>query len=400
MGKTKKPIRLYLAVLNKGWVRRELYDIVDRIKATPGVEVTVEPFGRTYAEPIFANRNRISRRFLDTKPKQDFLMMIDNDVLPLTNPAEVVFADRDIIGLPAKVRQRNRTLNWVAYMKHPTVEGYFSVDFEAVDDTVDLLKVDVVGTGCIVIKRKVIERLFKEAKTGWDAPFTIEVSKEGDSKYGTDFAFCKRAQKYGYEIFTTPQRICEHVKEIGLLDINGYDDCDGRDAIAAKYAIPWGEFAISQGDWHFIQRIIEKHKIKTILEFGAGLSTLLMSEIASVLSFETNKKHGENIIKLANEKKDARSLAVVLWDGKRTDIVSSKYDLVFIDGPQGKDIGGIGREASFEIAVKHTDKIIVHDAGRQDEQRLQGKYLRGKYKLKGKTGWHQTRCHYWERKEA
>lgn len=397
---SKKPVNLYVAILNKGWIRRELYDIVDEIRATPKVTTKVEPFSMTFAEPIFANRNRIAKRFLAAKPKQDFLMMIDNDVLPLSNPAEVVFADKDIIGLPAKVRQRGRILNWVAYVKHPTVEGYFAVDFDAVDDEIDLLKVDIVGTGCIVIKRRVIETLFKKSKSGLDAPFTIEISDIGDSKYGTDFAFCRRAGAAGFEIFTTPQRVCEHVKEIGLLDIQGYDDSDGRDTVAGKYAIPWGVNAISQSDWYFIQRILEKKKIKTVLEFGAGLSTLLMSEMAEVLSFETDVEYGKNIIKLSNNGHKDRRLAVAEWDGKKIDTELSKYDLAFIDGPPGKDIGGVGREASFRIAVKHADKIIVHDAGRQDEQRLQGKYMRGKFKLISKNGWHQARCHYWEKRNG
>ena len=393
-----RPVRLYVAILNKGWIRREIYAVLEKMKATPGVEVTVENLNLTFAQPIFANRNRISKRFLAHKPKQDYLMMIDDDIIPLHNPAELVFAKKDIVGSPAKVRQRGRTINWVAYMKHPDVEGYFSVDFANVDDTIDLLSVDIIGTGCILIRRRVLEKLFAKAKNGWDAPFTIEVSETGDSKYGTDFAFCKRAQAAGYKIYTTPQRICEHVKELGLLDIQGYDDCDGRDAIAGKYAIPWGDFAISQNDWHFINDIIEKQKIRKILEFGSGLSTLLMSEIAEVTSYETD---GEWIAKVEGLARGnghpERALSIIKWDGKKEPKGIEEYDLAFVDGPKGKDIGGVGRELSMKLASEHAQRIIVHDAGRQNEQKLQAKYLRGKFRLKARNGWHAQRCQYWEK---
>jgi len=372
--------------------------VIDQMKNTPGVEVTIENPNLTFAQPIFANRNRITRRCLAHKPKQDYLLMIDDDVIPLHNPAELVFAKKDIIGSPAKVRQKHRTMNWVAYVKHPTVEGYFAVDFANVSDTVDLLKVDIIGTGCILIRRRVLERLTDKMSDGWDAPFTIELSQEGDSKYGTDFAFCKRAQAVGYDIWTTPQRICEHVKEVGLLDIQGYDDCDGRDEIAGKYAIPWGGFAISQNDWYFIRRVIEQKKIHTILEFGAGLSTLLMSECAEVTSYETDPQVMKNIEKLAGSNgHPERTLNVIRWDGKKEPKGIGEYDLAFVDGPLGKDNGGVGRDASMKVASEHAKWIIVHDAGRKDEQVLQRKYLRGKYRLKDKNGWHQARCQLWEK---
>jgi hypothetical protein len=38
----------------------------------------------------------------------------------------------------------------------------------------------------------------------------------------------------------------------------------------------------------------------------------------------------------------------------------------------------------------------VHDAGREEEQELQSKYLKG-FTLIKKTGWHQSRCAYWEK---
>jgi hypothetical protein len=394
----KRNVRLYVAILNRGWLRREMYPILDKMKETQGVDVYVEPFGKSWGNPIFSNRNRICRRFLDKKPKQDYLLMMDNDVIPLHNPAEIVHAKKDIVGSPAKVRQRGRTINWVAYVNHPHVEGYIPVDFENVDSDADLVTVDIIGTGCILIKRRVIENLFKLANgNGWDAPFTIEVDEWGGSHYGTDFAFCRRAQKAGYKIYTTPHRVCEHVKEIGLLDISSYDSSDGRDMVLGKYAYAWDDYTISQQDWYFLRDIIEKEDVHTVLEFGSGASSLLMSEIAEVHSFETDPAH----IKRVQEAADAtpntvNMLSMVKWDGKSLPKgIKPIYDLAFVDGPPGKGVGGPGREHSMKYASKHAKRVIVHDAGRVDEMRWQNKYLKPDFKLMKRSGWHLQRCNYW-----
>lgn len=381
----KQPIKLYLAILNKGWIRREQVRTILDMQATKGVQLYLEELSKTFANPICSNRAKIVKRFLKTDC--DFLMMLDNDVIPLHNPAELVFADKDVIGSPAKVRQSGRTINWVVYVKHTTEEGYIPVDFEAVDDGIDLLSVDIVGTGCILIRRNVLKKL--------RAPFLIEFNEDGECTYGTDFAFCRKAKKAGFKIYTTPQRVCEHVKELGLLDIQGYDDSDGRDAMAGKYGIPWGEYAISQKDWYFIQDILRKGDIKTILEFGSGLSSLLMSEDHYVISYETDKK----IVKNIESKINGNYLTIRNWDGQYLQGHLGKYDLAFIDGPLGLSSGGMGRKHSIRIASEHADKIIVHDAGRQDEVKWQNKYLRGKFKLKSRSGWHHNRCHYWEIRE-
>jgi hypothetical protein len=392
----KKPIKLYLAILNKGWIRREIVQkTIPEIKNTAGIELTLENLSKTWANPIFANRNAISKRFLTTDC--EFMMQLDNDVIPLTNPAELVFANKDIIGMPAKVRQAGRAVNWVAYVKHPTEDGYGPVDFSRVDVTVDLLKVDAIGTGCIIIRRNVIEELSPPKMMG--GPFTIEMDEWGLSQFGTDFAFCRRAQKAGFEIYTTPQRTCEHIKEIGLLDIQGYDDSDSRDPAAGKYQIPWGEWAICQKDWEFIRSILLTNKdVKRVIEFGSGLSSLMISEYVDVVSYETDKDWAkvirDKIIPGTNR------LEVREWDGVTVSekLKHGEFDLCFVDGPKGKINGGIGREHSIRLASEVCDKIILHDGGRKEETDWQIKFLRDGFNLVSKSGNHQARCNYWIRK--
>jgi hypothetical protein len=386
--KPRKSVKLYFAILNKGWLRREFSSHqLNDMRNTPGVEFVWEDPALTVGHPICSVRNAIVKRFLKTDC--DFLMMQDDDIVPLHNPAELPLADKDIIGSPAKVRQHNQQINWVAYMrvKGGAEDDYYPVDFMQAPSDCDLLPVDVVGTGLICVKRKVMESI--------KAPFMDTFTDDGIRHHGTDFAFCERAQAAGFEIFTTPHRVCEHLKEGGLLDLDGYDDSDNMCYDNYKYKIAWGNWAILQKDWRLLKAVIKTRGMKRVLEFGAGLSSLLMSEMAEVVSYETNVEWAKKIEGLKN----GNALAIAMWDGRGDPLVEQRgpFDMAFIDGPRGDQQG---REASFRAAAKaKVPMIICHDAGRRDEVTYQNRYLRENYKLTGKNGNHSMRCNVWELKD-
>ena len=392
LGTIDNPYRLYLAILNHGWIRREMVDtVIPAISKTTGVVTTLEKLNKTWEHPISSNRNKIVKRFLATD--NDYLMMCDDDVVPLFNPADFVFANKDVIGFPAKVRQGDRQLNWVAYVKRKDRFDYAPVDFKKVDQSIELLYVDAVGTGCILIHRRVLENI--------KAPFHIRFDEDGILTMGTDFAFCLRAKEAGFEIFTTPRRVCEHFKELGMLDMQSYSDSDGVDTAAQKYGIPWGGYAINPVDWEFIKRIILDNEPSKILEFGSGLSSLLMAEYTEVEAWEQHSDWAD----IVRDKNLNLNLSIMNWDDD-SEIDPTGFDLAFIDGPASKDVhsnrfypnGGPGREASYKIAL-NCKAVIVHDAGRDDEQKLTEKYLMPNFKFIKKNGWHQSRCEYWEKGE-
>jgi len=155
--------------------------------------------------------------------------------------------------------------------------------------------------------------------------------------------------------------------------------------ITNKYNTPFGGSSITDKDYEFIKSVIEKHKVKNVLEFGAGLSTLLISDLVKTVTYETDEKW----IKETKSKKDCD---IRLWDGKSVD-VSDKYDLAFVDGP----CGGASREFSTKIASEHADIVIIHDAGRENERKWQDKYLKDKFDGPGKGG---HRCHLWIKKSV
>ena len=166
----------------------------------------------------------------------------------------------------------------------------------------------------------------------------------------------------------------------------------------SKYNIPWGTWAIAEKDWNFIRDTIRGQGIKTVLEFGTGLSTLLISELAEVDTFETDRGWASMI---KAKVPGSRKVKFYIWNGQDppgTEWKRKRYDLAFVDGPAGKHVGGVGREMSMKIAAKFADRIIVHDAGRKDEKELQDRILSSKFNFISESDGHWTKCNYWERR--
>lgn len=375
--------KVFMAVLNNGSIRSELPYILRTLDKTPNIDLEVKPLYGSWEVPISSNRNIIVREFLETE--NEFLLMLDSDVIPLRNPLDFVFSKErlDVVSYPTLVRAKGLELAWNCYIK---VEGgYVSVDFSDVDYKADLLKVDAVGTGCILIHRSVLETVKK--------PFSLKEDQYGRAIRGTDFHFSEKAVKAGFKLWAPPKYMCEHFKEVGLLDIQGYYITNGRNKIARNYELPWTPFAITLKDWHFIKQIILEEKIKVALEFGSGFSSLLMSELCKVDSFETDNKWRNKV----NSCRNGNDLYVYNWNKINFITKDRYYDLAFIDGPVGECNGGPGREESFKNAILKSDRIIVHDAGRAEEMKLQDKYLVD-FDLKDQNGWHQQRCNYWARR--
>lgn len=378
----EKPIKLYLSILNEGWIRSEHIHTVFLASNTKGVKLVLETLGLTWDKPIASNRNRIVQRFLKTDC--DFLMMIDDDVVPFFNIAEMVFYNKDIVGAPTRRRKAER-IEWVAYKKNPVGEGYYSIDLDRVDPNADLIKVDAIGTGCILIKRAVLEKV--------KCPFVDIFDDNGVRIRGMDLNFCDKAIEAGFEVFVSPKRICEHFRDVGLVTLDAQYISHAQEEPQVKYGILWGD--IVEKDWDFMKKIIQEEDVKTVLEFGTGLNTLLLSELASVDSYTTDSKQLEYIkSKIPKE----RNIHLNMWNGAGLNI-EKRYDLVFINGPNGMPKKGVGKEVAVTVAMEHADRIILRRAGFMYEMMLQDQFLRKDFSLVSRNGWHQDKCHFWKRKE-
>ena len=132
--------------------------------------------------------------------------------------------------------------------------------------------------------------------------------------------------------------------------------------------IKWGEGAITRDDWIVLRDFILKNNIKSVIEYGYGISTALIAEVVkNLITFETVKYYFKVGIK--------NGFKVVLWKGNHG-VMALNADLVFIDGPQG----GQNREWSFKNAARQSNCIAIHDAQRKEEKIWKAMYL-ADYKL-------------------
>jgi hypothetical protein len=192
--------RIYVAILNQGAIRPELANLLTAISHDPQYRLTI-----TYPadRPITNNRNRIVKDFLQSKASH--LLMIDSDIVPHSTPLDLVRHNKDVVGYPCP-QWRQGDIYWVAVDK--TAEGYKPIPPERRNG---IRQVDAIGTGCIMIKRKVLETL--------TAPFIDTLNDDGTLQLGEDFSFCEKATEAGFEIWCDWRAPCSHFKSIDLFEI-------------------------------------------------------------------------------------------------------------------------------------------------------------------------------------
>ena len=108
---------------------------------------------------------------------------------------------------------------------------------------------------------------------------------------------------------------------------------------------------LKKEDWNVLNTLINDHKIKTVVEFGSGLSTVLMQRAGlKVTSFETDGDYLTKLDPLLSNDIDIR-----LWDNKADiNFNGDKFDLAIIDG-------ALPRTKQAVAAKGISDLVIVHD---------------------------------------
>jgi hypothetical protein len=205
---------VYVAVLNQGEIRAELSQFITSITHQGKYRMMVDYPSH---KPIVNNRNRIVQDFLrkvdpHTGRPYDYLFMVDSDIVPPENLMDLLDHDKDIISPVCFALLKVGITPLV--MEHgiePSTgkEGYRVKPF---DGTEGMVEVDAVGTGAIIIARRVIEKMVEED----GALFLNQFDKNGIKTIGNDFAFCTRAKQLGFKIFVHLDYIASHWTEVDL----------------------------------------------------------------------------------------------------------------------------------------------------------------------------------------
>ena len=194
--------RIQISVLTNGWIRKELaMKLIQWLRKCP-YDIYLE---FTEERPIAHCRNRIVRDFL--KRNYDFLLMIDNDVVPEKNPLDLVELDKDVIILPCPIYQAGRII-WNVYRLDK--EGYWR-PINLKKEKRKLIKIEAGGTGSILIKKNVLQKI--------DAPFERVFTKKGIEKMGLDLFFSRKLKEKGFSIYASVRHKCSHYKTLDLRTI-------------------------------------------------------------------------------------------------------------------------------------------------------------------------------------
>ena len=101
--------------------------------------------------------------------------------------------------------------------------------------------------------------------------------------------------------------------------------------------------------WELMKSYIINHKITSVLEFGAGISSILLNNLGvDVVSYETDPIYLRTIksYNLAN-------VEFRLWDNKTAQI-NQVFGLSLVDG-------AMPRENQLSLAIKHSRYIAIDD---------------------------------------
>ncbi len=180
--------KLFIGIPNTGTLRTELVTWLMRQKAT---------IFMPQLKPHDHCRNAIVMQFLATDC--DWLLMVDSDVVPPDNVVDMIYNDVDVCSAHVSTFNNGEVIP-VGMTKDDN--GYHH-NFE--HSRPELHQVDAVGTGCILIKRKVFDTL--------DRPyFRFKYDENGLLINGEDFDFCERVG----EVYFDAQHVCRHFTTVGI----------------------------------------------------------------------------------------------------------------------------------------------------------------------------------------
>lgn len=191
--------KVLVSILDQGWIRPEL--AVWGHKWTEQ-GATVKSYN---GKPSERNRNQTVLDMLENG--YDYLLTIDHDVVPKQNPLDLIALDLDVVC--CAVPQWN--------MSDPSFPVYFvAMDKNGNGYTEHKVKdglqeIDAAGSGCLLIARRVLEKV--------KAPFVRQWDDGGFDTKGLDFSFSEKTKAEGFKIWCHYGYEADHVKEVSLLTI-------------------------------------------------------------------------------------------------------------------------------------------------------------------------------------
>lgn len=204
-GNKGSAVKVLVSVCNDPpWIHKRVVFVLLKLQQDPRYQVTIIlPTHKPYEQAL----NRVCKDLKEKYIDHDFWLNIDADNPPVNNPLDLIELDKDIIGLPTPVWhdavKGDQPYYYNALVKKDGTDGWMPAISEG------LTEVDVVGSGCMLIHRRVIEMV----KRPW---FMREYDEDGIVVKGHDYLFCEKAQSCGFKIYAHMNYPCEHYVETDL----------------------------------------------------------------------------------------------------------------------------------------------------------------------------------------
>lgn len=190
--------------------------------------------------PIPNNRNHIVTKFLEGD--WDYLFMLDDDTYPIKNPFSMLKHDVPVVGGVYPGRG-SLGISWHVYKFGPEYpKKIFFVHYPP-EERVGLQEVDAVATGCMLVKREVLEKM--RSTKGYEPCFEDLFNENGELITNDDMAFCIKCNDLGIPVYADWDIICDHFKTVSLLEMMKF----------IKLAADSGKARISLSDEEFHEHV-------------------------------------------------------------------------------------------------------------------------------------------------
>jgi hypothetical protein len=154
-------------------------------------------------------RNQIVAAFLQSDAQ--FLLMIDDDMIPPDDLLEMAAYDCDIVGALYYAWNIGSGPFVAAYWEES--DGQYARPKPGYIENTGLREITLVGGGCIMIHRRVLEAI----PVPW---FSFETDAAGQKIITPeDFLICRKAISHGFKVFLDTDRVCGHIKRVDLRDV-------------------------------------------------------------------------------------------------------------------------------------------------------------------------------------
>lgn len=212
-----KKIKVYVAVPTLGDIcAPQLHSLRDMEKFYADSVEFVYP--KHFVGRIFHDyaRNKMVDDFLATDC--DVMWFIDSDIAPPNHTIELVTKHWDewkVAGAPYPlfIKPSGQDLPKVVFAVYEDLgKGYHTASIPKEGTGF----VDGIATGCIFIKREVLEAL---PRPYFEFKYNTETREMTE---GEDIGFCKKVNALGHKFFIDYSMTCHHWKRVNLLDVNNY----------------------------------------------------------------------------------------------------------------------------------------------------------------------------------